>query len=661
MSNHIRYWIPKIAAIALAMVFLGLARLPTIEDAERQALASQFRFARMPLAPEPAAARSARDVHGSFTHLSAWISSVGASIALGDLDGDGLSNDACHVDPREDTVTVLPVPGTGARYAAFHLAHASGSSTPIAPMGCRLGDFNDDGLIDALAFYWGRTPVVFLRRSAPAGQPLPPPGAPQFAAVEIVPGDAIWNTNALTTADVDGDGGLDLVVGNYFQDGAVMLDPRTTTRAEMQNSMARAYNGGVNRLLLNEGGTAGPEPTVRFRDVPDAFSPEIARGWTLAVGAADLDGDLLPELYFANDFGPDRLLHNRSQPGLVRFAPVFGRRSFWTPNSSVLGRDSFKGMGVDFGDLNGDGRFDIYVSNIANEYGLQESHFAFLGVGDMGAAFRAGRAPFEEASDRLGLARSGFSWEARLADYNNDGVPEAQQAAGFIRGTVNRWPELQELAMGNNLTIKNPRNWPRFDEGGDISGHLHNPFFVRSSSGRYFDLAADVGIDHPQVARGIAVADVDGDGDLDFAVARQWEPSDFYRNDSPASSRGLVLQLRVLATRATDGPGAALGRPAVGATVRATLPDGRRLVAQVDGGSGHGGARATEVHLGLGSMKPGSVLPVEIHWRGPDGRVHRDTRTFRIDEPDSTGRPMRHHVVLLTGEAESERPRGQTD
>src|SRR3712207_7095987 len=44
-------------------------------------------------------------------------------------------------------------------------------------------------------------------------------------------------------------------------------------------------------------------------------SEEVAHSWTLAVGAADLDGDLLPELYFANDFGPDRLLHNRSQPG----------------------------------------------------------------------------------------------------------------------------------------------------------------------------------------------------------------------------------------------------------------------------------------------------------------------------------------------------------
>ena len=66
-------------------------------------------------------------------------------------------------------------------------------------------------------------------------------------------------------------------------------------------------------------GARGDRPTVRFaRRVVGAVRSEALRGWTLAVGAADLDGDLLPELYFANDFGPDRLLHNRSTPGQAR-------------------------------------------------------------------------------------------------------------------------------------------------------------------------------------------------------------------------------------------------------------------------------------------------------------------------------------------------------
>lgn len=660
MSNRIRVWIPKAVALALSVAALGLARLPSLADSERTALASQFRFTRMTLGDGPAGSRTIRPVHPRLRHIAAWISSVGASVALTDLDGDGLSNDACLVDPRSDRVTVLPVPGTGQRFVSFDLEPEGGLGHAVAPMGCRFGDFNDDGLTDALVFYWGRTPLIFLRRQPLAGQPLSPPAADAYASVELIAGQERWNTNVLTTADVDGDGRLDLIVGNYFPDGAVLLDPAATSPVEMQASMARAYNGGINRVLLNEGGTAGTArtaPTVRFREAPDPFDGEVARGWTLAVGAADLDGDLLPELYFANDFGPDRLLYNQSEPGKVRFTTVVGRKTFRTPNSSVLGRDSFKGMGVDFGDLDGDGRLDIYVSNIANDFALQESHFAYLATSDAPQAdFRAGRAPFQEASERLGLSRSGFSWEARLADYNNDGSVEAQQAAGFVRGTVNRWPELQELAMGNNLTIKKPENWPRFDSGGDISGSLHNPFFVRSASGRFYDLAADIGIDHSQVARGIAVADVDGDGDLDFAVARQWETSDFFRNDTPSTGRSLLLRLLVPAPLAPPGsPPAVAGRPAIGASVAATLPNGRRLVTYIDGGNGHGGGRAPEAHLGLADTPAGTLLPIEIRWRDADGVVRQETRTFRVDEPGPAGQPRRHHIVLLGARSASER------
>src|SRR5260221_12724192 len=146
--------------------------------------------------------------------------------------------------------------------------------------------------------------------------------------------------------DVDGDGHVDLIVGNYFPDGSVPLDANAPASFEMQVSMARAFNGGVNRILLWSGATSGAEPTVRFTEAPNVFAPDVARGWTLAVGAADLDGDLLPEIYFANDFGPDRLLYNQSRPGQVRLVPVEGHKTLTTPNSKVLGRDSFKSMGV---------------------------------------------------------------------------------------------------------------------------------------------------------------------------------------------------------------------------------------------------------------------------------------------------------------------------
>src|SRR5205085_7113860 len=140
--------------------------------------------------------------------------------------------------------------------------------------------------------------------------------------------------------------------------------------------------------------------------------------------------------------------------------------------------DSFKGMGLDFADLNGDGVPDLYVSSIAQSFALEESHFVWVSTGDRGA-IRRGVAPYADRGEELGLAHSGWAWDARFADFDDDGVPEAVQAAGFLRGATDRWPELQELAIGHDNDMPRPAAWPRFVPGGDLSGHLYNPFFAR--------------------------------------------------------------------------------------------------------------------------------------------------------------------------------------
>jgi hypothetical protein len=369
------------------------------------------------------------------------------------------------------------------------------------------------------------------------------------------------------------------------------------------------------------------QPGVEYEDVKGVFTEEVARGWTLAVGAADLDGDMLPELYFANDFGPDRLLHNRSTPGHFEFAVLEGVRTLTTPKSCVLGRDSFKGMGVDFGDINGDGLLDIFVSNIATPFGLQESHFLWRSTGDL-QAMRRGVAPYVQASEELGVSRSGWGWDVKMADFDNDGVLEIIQATGFMKGTVNRWPELQSLGTGNDQLIHDPRLWPRFQPGDDLSGHEPDAFFVRGRDGRYQDIAQEIGLGDPMVSRGIATADVDGDGRLDFAIANQFEPSFFYHNESAA---GPFLGLHLLLPIETNGtqttiarvghPGSdTRGRPAIGTAVTVHLPDGRKLVGQVDGGNGFAGRRSPDLHFGLGS-KPTGLIKVDIRWRDAGGRI----------------------------------------
>jgi len=640
----------SLVAILLVTTAYALTRLPI--SSERGELAARFRFTKIQLPELPGyAPKQVRAVHPSLARISAWISATGAAVSLGDIDGDGLPNDMSWVDPRIDQVIVAPVPETGSRFAPFVLdpAPLPYDAMTTAPMGSFIADMNEDGLMDVLVYYWGRTPVAFLRTQAPSEAPaaerMERPALSSFVAREVVSTGQRWYTASATLADIDGDGHLDVVVGNYFADDARILDPNASGIETMHDTKSKSFTGGPKRLLLWTGATGGAEPTVRFADAPGIFDSDVARGWTLAVGAADLDGDLLPELYFANDFGPDRLLHNRSTRGSPRFGLLEGRGAFRTPPSFVLGRDSFKGMGVDFGDVNGDGLLDIYVSNIATEFGLQESHFLWLCTGSVDR-MKDGVAPYVQASESLGLSRSGWGWESRLADFDNDGVLEAIQAVGFIKGQINRWPALQSLATANDRMMHDPRHWPRFQPGDDLSGHEPNAFFVQASSGRYVDIARELGLDEPMVSRAIAVADVDGDGDLDFALANQWERSYFIRNENPGQGGFLGLHLLLpvgpepasTVTVHAGHPGAAAkARAAVGAAAAVHLPNGRLLVGQVDGGNGHSGKRSQDLHFGLGRAGDGAELPVDLRWRDAGGRPHEQTVRLK---------PGWHTVVL---------------
>ena len=618
----------KLTAIILVFVVYGFARVPRVSESELAKLAEGFRFRAAALpALTGETPKTIRDVNPSLRRVVAWISSVGAAVALNDLDGDGLPNDACYVDTRIDKVIVAPVPGTPARYQPFALDPFTlpYDTATMAPMGCLPGDFNEDGLQDVLAYYWGRTPIVFIKQDRSALR------AESYTRSEVVPGTERWYTNAATLGDIDGDGHTDLIVGNFFSDGARILDARANVPDQMQDSMSLAQNGGRKHLLLWK--TPATPSAVRFEEVHNALPTQSAQGWALAIGAADLDGDLLPEIYFANDFGPDRLLHNRSTPGHPRFELLHGRRSLTTTKSQVLGRDSYKGMGVDFGDLNEDGWPDIYVSNITQEYGLEESHFVFLSTGHT-ELMKKGVAPYIDRSESLGLSRSGWGWESRLGDFNNDGVLEALQATGFLKGNVNRWPELHEVVMGNDQLLRHPRSWPSLQAGDDISGSGHNHFFVRAPDGRFHDIAAQLSLDQPLLTRGIATADVDGDGRLDYAVANQWETSYFYRNESnnPGAFLGLRLRLPVgdnvsqtRVCREEKGATTVPSRPAIGAEARVFLAGRAPLVQQVDGGNGHSGKRSFDLQFGLGRLSGNDVVTVELRWRDARGALQRET------------------------------------
>lgn len=625
----------QVVAFAIVAGLAWMSQDRAVDAPElRRELAASYAFKRHAL-PEVGSVphQRVRPTNPTCENISAWVSSIGAGVTVGDLDGDGAPNDVVYTDPRTEQVIVCPAPGTPARYAPFALTQGGAGVAHVGCSGALIGDYNGDGHADVLVYFLGRAPLLYLKKP---GQAL---AASAFSVEAPAPGldGKRWYTAACAQGDLDGDGLVDVVVGNFFPDGSETYDPQARSVQEMHNSHGWASNGGGLHVLLAREPT--PDHPHRFVEASLNLPDEVLHGWVLGLVVADLDGDLLPEVFAVNDLGPDRLLHNRSKPGRLAFGLAEGEEGMATPGSFSLGRDTYHGMGCDTADLNGDAVPDIFVSNITCRWAMQESQT--LWMSRPGRGLKDGVAPYRLESERWGVARTGWGWDAKFESFGNTVMPNLVQAVGFLKGDTNRWPELQSLVASNTAFLRDGRNWPRFQPGADLAGSDLDPFFVFGPDGRYHNVNRELaGFDQPMVSRGLAPADVDGDGRMDLAIANQFGTSYLYKNESKVGhwiGLRLMIPHQAGATTLLPGRPPVRGRPAFGATARVKLADGTVLTRAVDGGNGHGGHRAPELHFGLAACaKP---VEVTLTWRDAGGRPARP-RTFTLDAD-------RWHTVVL--------------
>lgn len=624
-----------VTVLVTATLFFVIRTSAAVAGADEAASAYKFKEMSIALPPgyDSQPMKTVREVNPAYQKIRSWISSVGASIAINDVTGHGLADGMCIVDTRTNQVVVTYTPTARAadRFTPFVLDEKPlPMDDAMAPTGCTPGDFNGDGRNDFLVTYWGRTPVLFLAKSTAAT-----PAADAYVPREVLPTQSLdgtyhgprWNTDAAYVADLDGSGHPSIIIGNYFPDSDV-LDPHGLNNVQMNNSLSSAKNAGGDHVLRWYSSSSGADPDAAFVEEKDAIPYADSTGWTLAIAGADLTGSGVPDVYIANDFGHAHLLYNRSTPGHIRFTEATGQRTPTTPKSFVLGKGSFKGMGVDFGDVDGNGNFDMMVSNITVAWGLEESNFLWINKAsdqaDMKKKLADGVAPFEQKAEEHGVAWTGWGWDAKMGDFLNNGKQDILQADGFVKGTIDRWPWLQEMAMTNDDLLSNPKMWPHVQPGDDLAGHEVMAFYAPTASGKYANVSKQLGLDVQIPTRGLATADTTGRGALDFAVARQWGPPAFYANQAPALGHDLTLRLYRPAQDSTAGTGlAATGTPAYGTTVTITTPQGRQI-AQLDGGGGHGGFRSFDVRFGLGTYSG----PVSAHftWRDTQGGLHTQTR-----------------------------------
>jgi len=506
------------------------------------------------------------------------VASMGASVSIVDFDNDGWP-DIYVTNSAEGSHNALyrnMHDGTFKDVAAeMGIADVNRPGTGVS-MGAVWGDFDNDGYEDLLLIKWGR-PELFHRI----------PGA-GFERVTDQAGLPKWiNANTAIWFDYDGDGLLDLFIGGYFAED-VDLWHLTTTRI-MPDSFEYATNGGRKWLFHNLG-------HGRFEEVSAKMGID-SRRWALAAAAADLRGTGRPDLFIANDYGISELYVNDGD----RFREV--------GKESGVGFAPKSGMNVAFGDIQNQGRYSVYVSNISEDGILIQGNNLWVPKeGTSGNAIA-----FDNLARDYGVELGGWSFGAQFGDFNNDGTLDLYLTNGYVSADRKRsyWYDFSKVAGGNSTIIGDARNWPPFD-GRSLAGYQQKRVWINDGAGKFVDVAQAVGVTDAFDGRAVALADLWNRGVLDVVVANQNGPLLIYRNMAAPSSDWIEFALE----------GTRSNKSAIGAEVR-LFWNGQQQVQHVSGGSGFAAQNDRRLHFGLG--RKASIDKAVIRW--PSGV------TQTIDKP----------------------------
>jgi hypothetical protein len=489
------------------------------------------------------------------------VAALGAAVAVTDFDGDGKPDLYFTNSHFGEPNGLYRNRGDGTFEdvaASVGLADLNRAGEGVS-MGSIWGDVNNDGREDVLVYRYG---YLALFRNTGNGH---------FEDVTVAAGLRKWvNSNGAIWLDYDRDGLLDLYVTAYFRD--IDLWHLTTTQI-MHNSFEFATNGGKNLLFHNKG-------NGKFEDVTDRMGVGSNR-WTLAAASADFNGDGWPDIYVANDYGPEELfLNDRGQ----RFVPT----------KAGLESESKSGMSVALGDAFNRGRLDAFVSNISERgYLFQNNN---LRVNQMSESGR-----FRNVAEGA-IADAGWAWGAQFGDLNNDGANELFVANGFISADrqKNYWYAMSKIAGANGRFFEDAATWPSFGNA-SLSGYEKSRVYLNRGVAGWVDVAKQVGVTDELDGRAVALADLWSRGAVDVIVANQNQPASLYR-DFPDSSNHWI-GFKLVGTRSN--------RSAIGAEVLLQTGDLRQRRV-VDGGSGFASQNDRRLHFGLGARE--WVDRVVIQW-----------------------------------------------
>ena len=503
----------------------------------------------------------------TFFHVSApdkkyILESMSGGVALIDFDRDGLLDVylvnsptvATAGDPRSARSELWRNRGDG---TFADVTDKAGVGYPGWGMGVAAGDVDNDGWDDLYVTCYGRNRLY--RNN----------GDGTFADLtdKAAVGDPRWSAGA-AFADYDLDGRLDLFVANY-------VDIRLDALPEFGKGKFCEFHGIP--VQCGPRGLPGSGDSL-YRNAGNGTFADVSTGagvsdpagrFGLGVMWSDFDGDGRPDVFVANDSGPNFLYKNNGD-GTFTDVGVESGTAF-----SDDGKEQGS-MGVAIGDYNHTGRWSIFVTNFSDEYNAFYRHEKGFLFTDVSFASQTGRAslPF-------------VGWGTHFFDYDNDG-----------------WLDL--LAVNGHV-------YPQVERAGSSASYRQRKLLYRNNRNGTFTETTSAGgpaMTAPAVSRGSAAGDLDNDGDLDLVINNLDGAPGVLRNDGGNAHNFLSVDLA----------GRAGNRSAIGAVVTVRAGD---LVQRAERRSGGSYLSHNDMRLHFGLETRTAIDAVEVRW--PNGTVQRFT------------------------------------
>lgn len=365
-------------------------------------------------------------------------------------------------------------------------------------------------------------------------------------------------------ADLDGDGDLDLVLASY--DAGLLTDRGN------EYIVGNAPRGVF--LYENLGG--------RFRMTPLATTAQA-----LAILFPDLNDDGRPDILVGNDFNTPDMAWVRTEAG-------------WQAATDRLATMTHSTMSYDQADIDNDGGFEIFASDMKPYPGEAMGGWApmmdamMIGMDQAQVAadpqimenvllVRGADGRYWNQAPDWGVDGAGWTWSSKFGDFNLDGYIDLYAVNGMIEERLFAHLPDHELVEENQA--------------------------FRNEAGLRFVRMPGWELDSTSSGRGMVLADLDDDGDLDIVVNNLRAPAQLFENQLCRGGEPLLVELRQPAT----------ANPfAIGAQVRLVTDQGE-MVRDVRVGSGYLSGDAPRVHFGV--SHGATVEALEIRW--PDGASSR--------------------------------------